>query len=158
MRQSASSAMSARGRSTAAAAAETIDDVTYRSCTRPVTVAVVTVSSSHRHPAPPRLTRDVVRSFVRDRRLLGRRRQPLGMESGRVRGMEGRDDVIQSASVVCGISREFDDDEDGVSWAAACVARQRGDAFVLSFNSTAPHTHTHTHTHARTQPVRDSDE
>ena len=72
--------------------------------------------------------------------------------------MEGRDDVIQSASVVCGISREFDDDEDGVSWAAACVARQRGDAFVLSFNSTAPHTHTHTHTHARTQPVRDSDE
>ena len=29
----------------AAAAAETIDDVTYRSCTRPVTVAVVTVSS-----------------------------------------------------------------------------------------------------------------
>jgi len=30
---------------TAAGVAETIDDVTYRSCSRPVTVAVVTVSS-----------------------------------------------------------------------------------------------------------------
>jgi len=98
---------------TAAAAAATIDDVTYRSCTRPVTVAVVTVSSIP--PSfPPRLA-SAGTSFVRDHRFLGRRRQPLGMEGEmRAGGMDREGMTSFSQSVLCGISREFDD-EDGVA-------------------------------------------